>query len=333
MTEKSTKPRRKMTDGQVALMLDKIGLEVKFQDETHLMLLCPFHSNYHSPAFSVAKDTGKFLCFNPSCDARGEFTDLIEHQKGWDMFRSLRFILNNKGEEKSYEQIMQEIEASREDMPEFSAEIFQKMRSAYAVSDQAKDYMHWRGFDDDTLEHFQIGYDPNRNMVMVPMIDNRSRLVGVIGRTISGEKRFKNSKNLPTKKTLFNINNAKRAGSDNLIVVESSFDAMRVHQAGYPNVCATLGGTYSDYHVTQVHRHFDGVILMTDDDEAGLKFADKIARVSRKVGLGVYRAKYSETELFPNGAKDVSDQDEDGNLLVSEREIAYCIKNREMVIV
>lgn len=332
-TEKFTTVRKQLSDGQVRTMLDKLGFEVKGEDDTHCMILCPFHANHASAAGSIAKDTGFFLCFNTSCGERCEFTDFIERTQGWGMFRARRFILENEGEARTYEEVMKDITASVEDMPEFPAKTLELMQNAYTKSAQVKEYMHWRGFTDETLEHFKIGYDPYRNMVMVPMIDNQGRPVGVIGRTISGEKMFKNSTGLPTKKTLFNIDNAKRAGSDYVVLVESSFDAMRVHQSGYPNVCATLGGTYSDYHVSQINRHFDGIILMTDDDEAGIKFSEKIASKSRKAGLAVFRGMYSATELFPNGAKDVSDQDDDGNLLVSEEDIVHCIKNREMFIV
>ncbi|QLF83332.1 DNA primase [Rhodococcus phage NiceHouse] len=333
-TEKSTTAERPhLTEGQVRSMLEKIGLDPQVDADTHYMILCPFHANYHSAACSVAKDTGFFMCFNASCNARGEFSDLLEHTQGWNIFKTRRFMLEHEGEQKTYDEIIEEIYASSEEMVEFPASTLEKMRNAYAESTQAKDYMHWRGFDDDTLEYFQVGYDPNRRMVVVPMVDNTGRTVGVIGRTIAGEKRFKNSKELPTKKTLFNINNAKRAGSDYVVLVESSYDAMRIHQSGYPNVCATLGGTYSEYHVSQINRHFDGIILMTDSDEAGIKFAEKIARKSRNAGLAVFRGMWSETELFPNGAKDVCDQDDDGNLLMTEKEIAYCIGNKEMFIV
>jgi DNA primase len=330
-----TARRARMTDGQVGAMLEEIGLEIKNEDDTHFMLYCPFHANFDSPAFSVAKDSGKFVCFNPSCDARGDFDDLLYKVNGWNMMRSRRFVLKHQGVEKTFEQTMKEIEAKTAEMPEFNAELLAKMQKAFWESDDAKEYMHWRGFTDDTLKHFGVGYDPYEKMVVVPMIDNRARCVGMIGRTAikNGEKRFKNSLGLPTKKTLFNINNAKRAGVDSVILVESSYDAMRIHQAGFPNVCATLGGTYSDFHVTQVNRHFDRLISMIDADEAGLKFNQRIAAKTRKAGVAVFRGKYTEMEFLPNGAKDVCDQDkETGELLVSEADIRYTIENADMFL-
>ena len=232
---------------------------------------------------------------------------------------------SNKGEPPTYDQIMKEIEASTEEMPEFDPEILSKMQTAFWENDGPQEYMKFRGFETRTLKQYGVGYDPVRQMVVVPMIDNRSRCVGVIGRTcvIGGEKRFKNSLHLPTKKTLFGIDTAKRMGMDEVVICESSFDAMRVWQAGYASV-ATLGGTFSDYHKTQLARHFDGVILMIDEDEAGKKFAARIAKGCKERKLAVYQARYSPLELFPGEAKDASD--------CTDREIAQMVKNKEYYI-
>ena len=314
-----------MSDGQVSAMLHKLDVEIQAEDDTHCMILCPFHQNQHSAACSVAKDSGYYLCFNSACGARGPFKELVREVKGWDSFRSLRFMQANKGEPPTYEEIMQEVQASSEEMPEFDTEILNKMQEAFWDNDGPQKYMEHRGFETRTLEQYGVGYDPARQMVVVPMIDNRSRCVGVIGRTcsIGGPKRFKNSLHLPTKKTLFGIDTAKRMGMDNVVICESSFDAMRVWQAGYASV-ATLGGTFSDYHKTQLARHFDGVILMIDADAPGRKFAARIAKGCKERKLAVYQARYSPLELFPGEAEDASD--------CTDREISQMVKNKEFFI-
>ena len=315
--------RVKLSDGQLEIILSKLGVEYQTEDDTHFMVFCPFHTNVHSAACSMAKDTGYFLCFNASCGQRGELIDFIRELKGWDVFRSMRFIISNKGEQKSYEKIMKEIQASSNEMPEFDKTTLDNMREAFLSNDKPREYMHSRGLEDRTLDKYHVGYDPRRDMVVVPMFDTHSRCVGVIGRTctIGGEKRFKNSVNLPTKKTLFGINIAKKMNSDNVVICESSYDAMRVWQAGYASV-ATLGGTFSDYHKTQLARHFDGVILMVDNDDAGQKFAMKIAKGCRDRKMVVYQARFTPFELFPNGCKDASD--------CTDNQIRTMVKNKEL---
>jgi 5S rRNA maturation endonuclease (ribonuclease M5) len=83
--------------------------------------------------------------------------------------------------------------------------------------------------------------------------------------------------------------------------------------------------------MTQIYRSFNEVILMTDDDEPGIKFGKKIAKKCRENGIGVLRAQWDQYNLFPNGAKDVCDQDSNGKLLVSEQDINTCIEHREML--
>jgi hypothetical protein len=161
--------------------------------------------------------------------------------------------------------------------------------------------------------------------------------VGIIGRSIDG-KIFKNSKNLPRSKTTWNFHRAKRA-SDSVIIVESSFDAMRCYQAGYENVVAILGGYVSEEHVRQLSRTFNSVIIATDMDKKrfndpcnickkqglnlcrghnpGRKLGENIAE--RMVGKRIMWATYGYKEVYPHGAKDLGD--------LTDVEIRQCIKD------
>ena len=165
--------------------------------------------------------------------------------------------------------------------------------------------------------------------------------IGVIGRTASSEqKAFKNSKGLPTSKTLWNIHNAKRTG-DTVIVCEASFDGMKIAQAGYPNVVACLGGNFSEYHEQQLGMYFSRIIIMTDFDDKekhryvncrkcmvkglqtcvghnpgralGQKIADKMK------GKQILWAAYDHKIIFPDGAKDADDS--------GTPAVRQCIKN------
>lgn len=70
---------------------------------------------------------------------------------------------------------------------------------------------------------------------------------------------------MPIAKVWFNLNRAKRQ-SGTVIIVEAAFDAMRIHQAGYPNVIAILGGNVSKYKMELLNTYFDTIIIMTDND-------------------------------------------------------------------
>jgi DNA primase len=152
-------------------------------------------------------------------------------------------------------------------------------------------------------------------MVTVPVHSPDGMPIGIVGRSIEG-KVFKNSTNLPKSKTLFNLNRAKKIG-DQVIVVESSFDAIRVHQAGFPNVVATLGGFLSTEQHNLLNRHFNKITIMTDSDVAGRELGYSIANKLKFKDLLWASCEYGK--IYPHGAKDAGD--------LTDEEIKACIKN------
>ena len=153
-------------------------------------------------------------------------------------------------------------------------------------------------------------------MVTVPLHSPDGILVGVIGRSADGGKKFKNSPNLPRNKTLFNLHRAKREGGT-IIVVESSFDAIRLWQAGFPNAVATLGGSISDTNIQHLNKYSSTIIIMTDNDSAGRALGNTIA--TKLKNKNVLWAKYDYNVVYPHGAKDVGD--------LTDEEIKACVKN------
>ena len=152
-------------------------------------------------------------------------------------------------------------------------------------------------------------------MVIVPVHSPDGIPVGLVGRSIS-EKKFKNSTNLPRSKTMFNIHRAKKIGSQ-VIVVESTFDAIRIHQAGFPNVVATLGGHISHDNINLLNRYFNRIVIMTDSDPAGRELGMNIANKLRN--KDILWASHSYGKIYPNNAKDAGD--------MSDEEIKTCINN------
>lgn len=302
-------------------MLDDLGIDVKSESEYAYLILCPYHSNFHTPAATIAKSNGFLFCYSGECEKRFSLRELVQDIKGLNYFQAKRYINKYAQAAKPLEDVLNEIYATNEELTDFPEHILQKLQSNFAGSSEAKEYILSRHINLNTANHFGIGYDRKDNMVVTPMRSANNKLIGLIGRSII-EKRFKNSDNLPSSKSLWNINNAKKANSDAVILVESNFDGIRVHQSGFANVVATLGGSFSDYHLSQISKYFNTVILGVDNDEAGQKFAKKIATKCSKANLSIHQARYSEAELFPHEAKDFGD--------CADEEIAYMVRNASM---
>src|SRR5574338_767882 len=259
------------SENQVEAVLGALGVDVVSETETHFLCLCPFHGNTDTPAFAVSKTQGLYICFNPSCEESGKLPELVMALNDVNAMRAELFIAKRKNEAATYQRKEAVNPSHFEEWPQSKLD---ELASNFWNHQPAIDYMHGRKFEDDTLKYFGVGYSPRREypngrvrdeMVIVPMHDFKGMPIGLVGRSIEG-KQFKNSKHLPKKYTCWNVHRARKE-SGTVIVVEYIFDAMRVHQAGYPNVIALLGGSFSDYHRDQISRYFNKIVIMTDFEQ------------------------------------------------------------------
>lgn len=292
----------------------QLGLHVVSETSHDFLCLCPFHGNRHTPSFSVSHQKGLYLCFNPSCGASGTIVELVKNMTHRNEFEALRFIIAAQKESVAkFEDELAEILDDKPEFEEFSQATLDRLHEG--MIDEGRNYLNSRGINDESIDHFKLGYSKTQKMVIVPVHSPDGIPVGLVGRSIEG-KSFKNSTGLPRNKTMFNIHRARRASST-AIVVESSFDAIRVHQSGYPNVIATLGGSMSKINLNNINRNFNKVVIMTDADTAGRELGKTIA--SSLKNKEILWAHYSNDILYPHDAKDVGD--------MTEEEIRTCIEN------
>jgi DNA primase len=79
---------------------------------------------------------------------------------------------------------------------------------------------------------------------------------------------------------LFNLHRVK--ASKTIYVVESSFDAIRLDQVGFPAV-ATLGANVSSSQIELLKKYFGNIVLVADNDEAGKIMADRLSEKLRNL--------------------------------------------------
>jgi len=207
-------------------------------------------------------EQGLYLCFNPACNESGTILGLVCRLTKRNHFEALRFLAKQSTVETDIVEDLDSIFTKK--IEPFSQAKLDELHAALFGSDGHR-YMKKRGFEDSTLDYFRIGYSESKRMVTVPVHTYDGIPIGLVGRSIESKK-FKNSKGLPRQETLFNIHRAKKT-SDTVIFVEASFDVMRLHQAGYPNAVALLGGGISPSQFALINRHFSKVIIMPDNDD------------------------------------------------------------------
>ena len=300
----------------IKAIVKSLGLQVAGETDIEISFYCPFHSNRHSASCSISKTTGAWLCFNPSCGETGSVIELVKRVLHKNDFEAMRYVYSKEAETlEDFDELLNDMLEDKPEFEEFPQSILDRLHADLFGNKEARDYFYSRGINEDSMKYFWLGYSSPTNMVSVPVHSPDGMPVGLVGRSIS-EKKFKNSTNLPRSKTMFNIHRAKKIG-DNVIIVESSFDAIRVHQAGFPNVIATLGGHISTENIGLINRYFNKVTLMTDADHAGRELANSIA--SRLKNKDLLWASYEYGKIYPHDAKDAGD--------MTEEEIKACIKN------
>lgn len=306
----------KYKSAQVREVLGSIGVHISHESATDFFCYCPFHDNHSTPAFAISKTKGSYICYNPSCDERGGIVDLIRQKSDMNEFQIIRYLASlEKDAEDTFDEDLESLLDDKPEFVEFPQETLDTLHNDLIKSKEAQEYLISRGMSLSEMTHFSLGYSERQGMVTVPVHSPTGMPVGIVGRSIS-DKRFKNSINLPRNKTLFNIHRAKRE-SGTLIVVESSFDAILVHKAGYPNVVATLGGHISKENLSNLNKYSSSIIIATDSDEAGRQLGKSIA--SKLKNKNISWASYSDGVVYPHDAKDMGD--------LTEEEIKQCIKN------
>lgn len=304
------------SESQTKSILKEIGIHISGETNTEFSFYCPFHSNTHSASCSINKNTGAWLCFNPSCGEAGTLLELVKRVGQKNDYEAMRFIGSKMAEVlDNFDELMNSILEEKPDFDEFPQDTLDNLYNQLGLSEDGKKYFISRGINEESMHYFKLGYSAKQNMVIVPVHSPDGMPVGLVGRSIS-EKRFKNSTNLPRSKTMFNIHRAKKIG-DQVIVVESCFDAIRVHQAGFPNVVATLGGHISPENINLLNRYFHTITIMTDSDTAGRDLGNHIANKLRM--KNILWASYEYGKIYPHNAKDVGD--------MTDKEIVSCIKN------
>lgn len=193
------------------------------------------------------------------------------HTSGRSYFEAVRYI-KSKETDSDLEQQIQEKLFTKPEYVQFDEVTIKRLNNQALESPRAMRYYAGRLITEESIKKFSLGFSEKQDMVTIPVHSPDGMEVGFVGRSIEG-KDFKNTPGLPKSKILFNLHRVKT--SSKVYVVESSFDAIRLDQCGFPAV-ATLGANVSNTQTDLLQKYFNNVIVIADNDEAGGNMKDKI---------------------------------------------------------
>jgi DNA primase len=257
------------TASQIKRVLSGSGVTIEKEAESEYIVFCPFHANHRTPAGEINKFSGLFFCF--SCSKTADLIELVMHFSNRTYFEAVRFIKSKEVETDILSEINNKL-VKKEEWTEFDMSVIDRLHEQALTSERAKEYFIKRKISKESVVKFKLGYSENQDMISIPVYNHEGLCVGFVARSIEG-KDFKNTTKLPKSKILFNLNKVKTASK--VYVVESSFDAIRLDQVGFPAV-ATLGANVSSKQIDLLQRYFSDIIIIADNDEAGGNMKEKI---------------------------------------------------------
>ena len=262
------------TTQQIHRVLTGAGIDIEAEYGTDYIIFCPYHNNNRTPAGEVSKESGLFFCFG--CQTTRSLVELIMHMTSRTYFETVRFI-KSKETETDIEAVINKALHQLPDFVQYDELLIKRLNKQALDSPRAMTYFEGRRLTKESVIKFDLGFSEKQDSVVIPMQSPDGMSIGFVARTIEG-KEFKNTPGLPKSKILFNLHRVK--ASKIVYVVESSFDAIRLDQVGFPAV-ATLGANVSSSQIELLKRYFTGVVLVADNDEAGAIMSE---RLTEKMG-------------------------------------------------
>ena len=262
------------TTQQIHRVITGAGIDIEAEYGTDYIIFCPYHNNNRTPAGEVSKESGLFFCFG--CQTTRSLIELIMHMTNRTYFETVRFI-KSKETETNIEAVVNKALHQMPDFVQYDELLIKRLCKQAIDSPRAMTYFEGRRITKESVIKFDLGYSEKQDSVVIPMQSPDGMFIGFVARTVEG-KEFKNTPGLPKSKILFNLHRVK--ASKIIYVVESSFDAIRLDQVGFPAV-ATLGANVSSSQIELLKRYFTGVVLVADNDEAGAIMSE---RLTEKMG-------------------------------------------------
>ena len=273
---------------------------------------CPFH-NEKTPSFCVSEEKGFCKCFG--CGESGDiisFTMKINHM---DFKAAIEELANMAGlkmpEYKPRDPNVVKREESLFDVCEKAMQTYAEKLFTPEAS-HALAYVRNRGFDDDMIKKYHIGYAPKNNIIankfanskhlidsglcrrgefgmydffrdklMFPIFNARGRVVAFSGRSLDGsEPKYINTSDTEIfhkRKTVFGLNFARDAihRANRSIVVEGQIDAIKMQVNGFPETVAPLGTALTEDHIALLCKSNRNITFCFDGDGAGQKAAGR----------------------------------------------------------
>lgn len=298
----------------------------------HNMYKCPLcgsgnHGGRESNgAFSI-KDGKAWKCF--SCGKGGDIFTLIKEYEGIEDFTAQveraasisGITLNSYHEQRPEKPAKKEPEKKPVEKGKYKAYI-EACKAAAAKTD----YFNSRGFNEDIVERFSLGYDESKGVIVIPYDRDGSYY---LTRSVEGKSFRKPPSDDAGVEPIYN--KAALYASKPCFVCESPIDAISIIAAGNGACSAiALGGTGHRKLIEAVEAKTPTcmLVLSFDADEAGQKATEAAARELNEHNIPFTTASYS-LDAYPEQSRKDANDFYKSNLAQLQKDIAASVEEIE----
>lgn len=267
----------------LAMYFDEQKIKVSYNN---VSFCCPFHEGDDTPSLFYNTEWKSGRCY--SCRKTFDVFDYVMFKLKTDKFMdSVKFLCSFCGiqfeninfEIKPVDNYVKEFNSLRKyterERPDFVALTEDDMSSMVKMRG---DFWLNRGFTKETLDHFEVGFSPQHNRVVIPVRSIDGVLVGATARTIYKdykERGLKKWQHLPGSNiagTFFNIKdgiNCSKSEKCSIIVCEGPADVMWLWQNGIRNVIGLMSNALTPAKKMVLLKNFVSIYLFLDGDNGG----------------------------------------------------------------
>lgn len=283
---------------------------------------CPFH-NEKTPSFSVNNEKGFYHCFG--CGEHGDIISFVMKTENLEFVAAITELADMAGvkmpdyKPRDINQIARE--KSYTEITEAATSIYQEKLFSDAGTD-ALAYVRSRGFSDDMIKKYRLGYAPKNNLIsakfggtksenliatglvrmgdygpydffrdklMFPIFNASGVIIAFSGRSLDGSQpKYINTVDTELfhkRATLFGLNFARDAihRANQSIVVEGQIDAIKMQISGFGETVAPLGTALTDQHLNLLSKSNRNIVFCFDGDAAGAKAAARACSLSMEI--------------------------------------------------
>lgn len=239
-------------------------LDVESRHGSEYNIRCPLHGEQHA-SMRINVEKGVWFCHG--CKARGGMKALAQK-----LGVSYRY---NK-REAGMAQLMHKLDLLRrgtEAAPDTILDESVLKRYSLGVTSYWTDPRpHGRGFSEETVIAFDLGYDPMEEAAIIPIRNMYGDLLGVTRRSLRKEARirFRDPKGFKKSNHLFGSWFVAEYETPYVVICEGPLDAIKIWQAGHPAV-AVYGSYVSEHQIMLLRRMgIVSVVFMFDNDKQGV---------------------------------------------------------------